>query len=91
MSWKAVIEFVEIVIADAAGVAMSGWWIRKFRRARQLRRGLVEAGRPIGVELKRDSIIIVINLKTSEPVGRDEIWNACAVRAHACRTRCIGV
>ena len=29
------IEFLEIVAADAAGVAMMGWWIREFRRARQ--------------------------------------------------------
>ena len=47
MSWKAVIDYVEIVVADAAGVAMLGRRIRKFRRARQLRVGLVEAGWPI--------------------------------------------
>ena len=35
MSSKAVIEVVEIVTADAAGVAMVGCWIREFRRARQ--------------------------------------------------------
>lgn len=35
MSLRAVIEVVEIVVADAAGVAKMGWWIRKFRRARQ--------------------------------------------------------
>ncbi len=36
MSSKAVIEVVEIVVADAAGVAMVDRWIREFRRARQL-------------------------------------------------------
>ena len=35
MSSGGVIEVVEIVIGDAAGVAMIGRWIRKFRRARQ--------------------------------------------------------
>ena len=70
---------------------MLGWWIREFRRARQLRVSLVEAGRPIEMELKRDSNTIVITLKTPEPVGRDEVRDPRAVRAHACRTRCIGV
>lgn len=35
MSSRAVIEVVETVVADAAGVAMMGWWIREFRRPRQ--------------------------------------------------------
>lgn len=35
MNLRAVIEVVEIVVADAAGVAMMGWWIREFRWARQ--------------------------------------------------------
>ena len=76
MSWKAVIDYVEIVVADAAGVAMLGWWFRKFRRARQLRIGLVEAGRLIEVELKRDPKTMVITLKTPESVGRGEVWDA---------------
>lgn len=35
MSSRAVMEVVEIVVADAAGVALMDWWIRKFRRTRQ--------------------------------------------------------
>ena len=35
MSSRAVTEVVETVVGDAAGVAMIGWWIREFRRARQ--------------------------------------------------------
>ena len=34
MSSRVVIGTVEIEIGDAAGVAMIGWWIREFRRAR---------------------------------------------------------
>ena len=60
MGWKAVIDYVETVIADAAGVAMLGRWIREFRRARQLRVVLVEAGLPIEVELKKDPKTVVI-------------------------------
>ena len=71
MGWKAVIDYTEIVVADAAGVAMLGWWLREFRRARQLWVVLVEAGRPIEMELNRDSNRIVITLKTPESVGRD--------------------
>lgn len=44
MNSRAVIEIVEIVVADAAGVAMMGSWVREFRRARQSSIGLVEAG-----------------------------------------------
>ena len=43
MNSRAVIETVEIVVADAAGVAMMGSWVREFRRARQSSIGLVEA------------------------------------------------
>ena len=35
MSLRAVMEVLEIVVADAAGVAMMDWWIREFRRTRQ--------------------------------------------------------
>lgn len=35
MSSRGVIEVLEIVVGDAAGVAMIGRWIREFRRARQ--------------------------------------------------------
>ena len=42
-------ELLEMVVADAAGVAMMGWWIREFRRARQSWLGLVEAGLPVEV------------------------------------------
>ena len=44
MNSRAVVEVVEIVVADAAGVAMMGSWVREFRRARQSSIGLVEAG-----------------------------------------------
>ena len=43
------IGVVEIVFADAAGVALMGWWFREFRRARQSWLGLVETGRSIEV------------------------------------------
>ena len=35
MSLRAVMEVVEIVVADAAGVALMDWWTRKFRMTRQ--------------------------------------------------------
>ena len=35
MSLRAVMEVVEIVVADAAGVALMDWWIREFRMTRQ--------------------------------------------------------
>ena len=44
MNSRAVIEIVEMVVADAAGVAMMGPLVREFRRARQSSLGLVEAG-----------------------------------------------
>ena len=49
MNWRAVIEIVEMVVADAAGVAMLGSWVREFRRARQSSIGLVDAGQLIEV------------------------------------------
>lgn len=47
MNLRAVIEIVEMMVADAAGVAMRGSWVREFRRARQSSIGLVEAGQLI--------------------------------------------
>lgn len=35
MNSRAVMEVVEIVVADAAGVALMDCWIREFRRTRQ--------------------------------------------------------
>lgn len=51
MSSRVAVEVVETMFAGAAGVAMMGWWIRKFRRARQSWVGLVEAEQPIEVQL----------------------------------------
>ena len=73
MNLRAVIEIVEIVVADAAGVAMMGSWFREFRRARQSPIALVEAGQLMELELQKDSKTdCVFSSEISSPSGGDE-------------------